>query len=165
MSTTRPPKNASRLSDDDVRTMRKRYARGDTLQSIGDSYDVTREYVRLLVHGEVAAFAHLPVPDYSKRPASRVTLTSSQRKRMRARYLAGEQRNALAAEYGISQRTARTVLDGLRQPKARSHWTDELVAEVREKHRLGVSNRELAEEYGAHESTISHIVNKRGRFQ
>jgi hypothetical protein len=46
----------------------------------------------------------------------------------------------------------------------RRRGTDDVVAEVREKHRHGAANRDLAEEYGAHPSTISHIVNRRNRF-
>jgi uncharacterized protein with GYD domain len=170
MSTTRAqesrPQNTSKLTDQDVRTMRTRYARGDTLQAIGADYGITRQGVHQLVHGKVATFAHLPVPDYSNRPVrTPLTLTRAQQDRMRGRYAAGETRAALAAEYGLSRRATTAVLAGIKAPaRQRQRWTDDVVAEIREKHRRGATNRELAEAFGTREDTISKIVRARGRF-
>jgi NUMOD4 motif/HNH endonuclease len=88
---------------------------------------------------------------------------------IRRRRAAGETGASLAREYGVRNSQISRIVTGARRardgqpelarPAKRSKFTDEQVAEIRERYAAGgVFQSELAAEFGTHQSDISQIV-------
>lgn len=98
-----------RLSDQEVRTLRERFASGKVSQrQLAAEFSLTPYYVHVLVTGQARAGAGGPL----HRPRRRRTLSDDEAAALRRAYARGTSRRALATRYGVSLSTISRVLLG-----------------------------------------------------
>jgi transposase len=142
---------------------------GCSLSQIGREYGVSRKAVRRVVH---AARERLQVPEPPDVPSSPGHIAPAEWTSVLARIDQGETHEHIASEYGVAEVTirrvekrARKALGAEERPRYR-HWSIQpsewptIVARIDQ----GVSQRQLAKEYGVSPSTIK-VVNRTARLR
>ena len=165
---------ASKLTDDGVLSMVARYNAGESGRVIALDYDIAFSGVHRIMSGKT--WSHLTgiqkdtTPDYTRR-SWRTDFTDDEVMAIRNRYRNGEEIHALAQEFGVTDKSMRSLVSGrtfadvanpvpLRERRivngGKLNETDAL--DIRQQAHDGVSLGELAMKYGVTRSHISRIV-------
>ena len=168
-----------KLTKDDIVTIRERYAAGDDTQvNLADEFGVCQPTIGDIVRGD--AWPHVGGPishtDHRGERHHGSKLTKDEVVEIRERYATGEvSQYTLADEYDVTHRTIGSIVVGDTWPhvggpisdrsenRGERHpmttLTKDEVVEIRERYAAGgVSQRDLATEYGVAHSTVRVIV-------
>lgn len=165
----KPPKRPrKRLTDDDIKDIRERAARGEKLVAIAKRYEVANSWVSILIHGGKRRAAGGPILPRTERHRTlkRPVLTDHQIVTIRLKAHAGHKRADLASEYGVYPEYITAVTRGLigadlpgpRSSPAKVLTMDDVV-DIRKRYAEGnVSMVYLAEEYSVHRDTVRYAI-------
>lgn len=110
--------SGSKLTEADVVALRKMYADGEWMGNIRRKYPLHPTTIHHIIHGQI--WAHVPVPDYSKRPDKvyppnfrpRHKLSVSDVRQIRKRLTNGETQYAIADSFGVSRTAIAHIAQG-----------------------------------------------------
>ena len=167
----------SKLTRNDVLSIVARYNAGESGRAIALDYDITFSTIHRIMSGDT--WPHLTgirksaTPDYRKR-SRRTNLTDDDVTMIRNRYKNGVDQGLLAQEYGLTDKSVRSLVSGrtfadvpnpvpLRERRIVNggKLNEADVLDIRQQAHTGISLTELADKYGTSRSHISRIISGR----
>ena len=168
------------FTDDEVITIRNRYRDGENQDFLAQEYGLTVKSVRSLVSGRTFADVPNPVPLREREVVKGRKLNEADVLDIRQQAHEGVPRGELAAKYDTSNGHISRIMAGEAWPHVggpvvpskgqtvgehvwSSKFTQSQVVEIRNRYGAGgVTQKELAKEYGVSVGTISRITNRYG---
>lgn len=165
----------ARLSDEDVVSLRERYAAGERQVQLAEAFGIGQTTVSALVSGRTRADAGGPLAEPAPRAraaaagggaprgttTARVRLTDALVAQVRERVGAGESRADVAAALGVSKASVDSIMSGRRGGggSARAGALDDAArARIRAAHEAGQSQIAIARAEGTSQQMVSKVL-------
>jgi transcriptional regulator with XRE-family HTH domain len=153
------PASSRKLTNAQALAIREAVADGTPVDELTRRYEITQQMVSQIVTGVAYATAGGPISKPTRRNASPLTVDEADE--IRSRVQRGIAVDVVAATFGVSTSTVRSVMAGRtrgRSLETGPALTADEVREIRIRHRNGVTQAELAAEFGVSQQMISRIV-------
>lgn len=153
------------LTEDLVRTARKLYRGGASMETIAQGLDRDASAIRFAIVGDTwKHITDVPPVTADERRSSGGKLTKAQIEEIRVRRAAGETCAALGKEFGVhGSNISYLTRDNTKpkKPRVRVNLTDEQIREIRLLRVQEVPYQGIADRFGISRGLVNHIVNGR----
>ncbi|QNE34915.1 hypothetical protein [Leifsonia shinshuensis] len=150
------PGKARKVTSAEVVAIREAIAAGAPRAEVSERYGISHQMVSNIASGR--AFADVGGPLTSSAATRARPLTVEQVARIRERVAAGEDRQTIADDFGVSHWTIASVVRGATTGVEDATGEDDEVVQMRRLHSAGVSQTEIARRFGTSQQWVSLIV-------